>query len=171
MPVAQFETVVSYLQRQGTVRTLRTTGQDLTASYVDLQARITALQDTRIQFEQILGRATTIGDILSVESQLSDLETQIEQLQGQFNVLNNQTSYSTLTVNLTETAKPGLVIHHKQPPSGLDKAWRHARNSFTSGIEAVIGAAGGIAVFLLFAGIVLAATRLAWISYRRRTAS
>lgn len=171
LPVARFETFVAYVQHQGTVLALSTTGQDVTASYVDLQARITALQDTRTQFEQILARATTIGDILSVESQIGDLETQIEQLQGQFNVLDNETSYSTLTVDVTETPKPGVVVHPERPPSGLDRAWLHARHSFSHGIEAVLGATGGIAVFLLLAGMALAVGRLAWTSYRRRTAS
>jgi hypothetical protein len=168
VPVGRFEALVAYATGLGKVQSSSTSGQDVTASYVDLQARITALQGTRSQFEQILARATTIGDILSVENQISDLQTQIEQLQGQFNVLDNQTSYSTLTVNVAEQPKPGVVLHPPKPAGGLAKAWRHARDTFVNGVEGVISASGGIAVFLLFAGLLGWAGWYGWKVARRR---
>ena len=168
VPVASFQTLVSYVENLGTVSSVTTSGQDVTASYVDLQARITALQDARTQFEQILARATAIGDILSVESQISDTETQVEQLQGQLQVLDDQTTDSTLTVSVVQQATSAPVGHGPSRPSGLQKAWDHARHSFVHGIEAVIGALGGIAVFILFAGLALVAGRFGWRAVRRR---
>lgn len=164
VPVSSFEGMVSFVQKLGTPTSVSTSGQDVTNSYVDLQARIGSLQAARTQFEQILARATTIGDILSVENQINDLQTQVEQLQGQLNVLDDQTSYSTLTVNVSEQAKPGVVPHPAKPAGGLARAWDHARGSFVHGVEAVIAASGGIAVFLLFAGLLVGA---AWYGWRR----
>jgi len=80
-------------------------------------------------------------------------------------VLADQTSFGTLTVNLTEPGSGSLTA---TPPSGLAQAWAHARSTFTHGVEAVIGASGGVLVFLLFAGLVLLAVRLAWPVVRRR---
>lgn len=164
VPVSSFEGMVSFVQKLGTPTSVSTSGQDVTNSYVDLQARIGTLQAARTQFEQILARATTIGDILSVENQINDLQTQVEQLQGQLNVLDDQTSYSTLTVNVSEQAKPGVVPHPAKPAGGLAGAWDHARGSFVHGVEAVIAASGGVAVFLLFTGLVLGA---GWYGWRR----
>jgi hypothetical protein len=161
VPVAAFDTLVAFVQTLGSPTSVTTSGQDVTASYVDLQARIAALQGARTQFEQILARAVTIGDILSVESQISDIETQVEQLQGQLQVLSDQTSFSTLTVDVTQTAVTG-VVHPARPAGGLEKAWLHARRSFAHGVEAVVGASGGIAVFLVFAGLLALAGRLIW---------
>jgi hypothetical protein len=166
VPAHSFEALVAYAEGAGTVTSASTSGQDVTASYVDLQARISALQDTRSQFEQLLTRATAIGDILSVESQISDLQTQIEQLQGQLQVMDDQTTYSTLTVDVTERPAPGAPVRTSHP-SGLTRAWDHARHSFTHGVEAVLSATGGIAVFLLFVGLAALAGRLAWRAGRR----
>ncbi|HWE57638.1 MAG TPA: DUF4349 domain-containing protein [Acidimicrobiales bacterium] len=168
VPVAQFQNLVNYVQRLGKNLSVTTAGRDVTADYVDLQARLTALQGTRTQFEQILTQATAIPDILSVESQISDVETQIEQIQGQIQVMDQQTSYSTLTVQVSEAVAPGKVVTPPKPPSGLEKSWQHARHSFAHGVEAVIGALGGIAVFLIFAGALLLLARFGWGLVRRR---
>jgi hypothetical protein len=171
VPVASFEAVTSSVERTGTakVTSLSTSGQDVTASYVDLQARIQSLQDARTQYEQVLTRAQSIGDILSVEAQLNDLQTQIEQLQGQLDVLNNQTSYSTLTVSITERPAPGVVVKPKPAPSGLARAWARARHSFAAGVDGIVGATGGIAVFVLVVGVLALVAWAAW-RLRRRSA-
>lgn len=168
VPVKSFEAVVSDAEGTGTATSVSISGQDVTASYVDLQARIASLQDTRTQFEQVLARATAIGDILSVETQIGDLQTQLEQLQGQLQVLDDQTTYSSLTVQVSERPAPGKSGPRPGKQSGLARAWDRARHSFAHGVEAVIGATGGIAVFLLFAGLVLALGRFAWLYGRRR---
>lgn len=166
VPAGTFAAAVGFVQRLGQPTSTTTSSQDVTGQYVDLQARIQSLTDTRTQFEQILAKAQTIGDILSVEQQLSDLQTQVEQLQGQLQVLDNETTYSTLTVNAVEQgAKPAPAV---SPPSGISKAWHHARHSFARGVESVISATGGIAVFLLFAALLLVLARMAWVVVRSR---
>lgn len=167
VPVASFEVLVGDAQRLGKVTTLTTTGQDVTSQYVDLQARITSLQDARSQFEQILAKAQSIGDILSVESQIDNLQTQIEQLQGQLQVLDDQTTYSTLTVQVSEASKAAPAVAPKAP-SGLSKAWAHARHSFTHGVEAIVAALGGVAVFVLFVAALAVLVRFGWTYLRRR---
>jgi len=167
VPVARFANLLDAVRQLGTVESVNTSGQDVTSQYVDLQARIQSLQDSRSQFETILTKAYTIGDILSVENQIADLQTQIEQLQGQLQVLDDQTSYSTLTVQVAEAPKPAVVVPPVKSPSGVSKAWAHARHSFTHGIEAVIGASGGIAVFLIFAALSALVGRVGWLRWRR----
>ena len=46
----------------------------MTGQYVDLQARLTALEDSRQQYLTILAKATSIGDILSVQEQLDSIQ-------------------------------------------------------------------------------------------------
>jgi hypothetical protein len=168
VPVANFGDLVNRVQKVGTATSVSTSGQDVTSQYVDLQARIQSLTDARSQFEQIMSRAQSIGDLLSVEQQISDLQTQIEQLQGQLQVMTDQTNYSTLTVHVTEQAKKQVALKPPSPPSGISKAWAHAQSSFAHGFEAVIGALGGIAVFLFFVALIGVAARVGWVLVRRR---
>jgi len=163
VPQASFSDLLNHVEQVGKVTSESSTSTDVTGQYVDLQARIAALEATRQQFLQILAKAEAIGDILSVEEQINDLQVQIEQLQGQQRVLDDQTTYSTLSVQLSEqgaTAAPH--------PEGLSAAWDHARHSFSTGLESVVSWTGGFAVFLLCLAALGLLARLGWSVVGRR---
>lgn len=119
----------------------------------------------------MLAKAESIADILAVQAQITPLESQIEQLQGQEKVLADQTSYGTLAVTVNEVA-PAAVKHTPpappRPPSGLSRAWTHARHSFTHGLESVVSASGGIGVFLVSVLALGLVANLGWRVFRRR---
>lgn len=166
VPQASFGAVVSEVQRIGRATSLTTTSTDVTGRYVDLQARIAALQASRQQYLTIMGQATSIGDILAVQSQLDDLQSQLEQLQGQLAVLDNETTYGTLTVSLAEAG------HRPAPPqprrTGLENAWHDGIGGFVSGVEWLIRIAGTTLFVLLFLAALLVAGRWVWRASRRR---
>ena len=165
VPVNNFATVLKRAQALGRTSDLTTKATDVTGQYVDLQSRITALQDTRQQYLTILAKATTVGDVLAVQEQVNAIQSQIEQLQGQLQLLTSQTSYSTLTVTVSEgtpAPRPGPV-----PESGVVRAWHSSVGGFVSGVEGVIRIAGPLLFALLLAGVVLLGGRALWRRYQR----
>lgn len=169
VPVAAFEDTVSRARAITGVKvlSLETSGKDVTSKYVDLTARIKALKDTRATFLTLLSKATTIGETLAVQQHITDVQTQIEQLQGQRNVLANQAALSTLTVTVDQkvmtqaTPKP----HHK---SGLHKAVDRSVSRFVHGIEAIIGIIGPLLLVVLIVGFGWIAARFGYRVLRRR---
>src|SRR5437667_10243970 len=115
----------------GTVKSITTHGQDVTAQYSDIQARLTALNATRSQLLTILQKATAIGDVLAVQDRINQVQTEIEQLQGQQKVLNDQTSYAALSVDV---AQQGATQGPPPVRTGLAKAWDDSRHGFTNGV-------------------------------------
>ena len=166
VPGPAFETFAAQAESLGKPSQVTMSGRDVTSQYSDLKARLQALQSTINQLELIETRAQTIGDILAVEQQISTQQSQADQIQGQINVLDDETSYGSLSVHFLGPQKQATVV--TPPPSGISKAWDHARHSFARGVEAVIGALGGIAVFLLFSGILLGLAAAGWTALRRR---
>jgi Domain of unknown function (DUF4349) len=166
IPEASFATTVSQVQRTGHATSVSTTSTDVTGQYVDLQARITALEASRQQYLTIMAQATSIGDILSVQSQLDTLQSQIEQLQGQLSVLNDETTYGTLTVSLAEAGK--RPIPPVPPRTGLDKAWHDGIGGFVSGFEWLLRIAGTTLFVLLCLAALVALGRWGWGATRRR---
>ncbi len=167
VPQAQFAPLLAQVQKVARVTSVSSTSTDVTGQYVDLQARITALEASRQQYLTILSKATSIGDILSVQSQLDTIQSQIEQLQGELNLLDSQTTYATLTISLSAAGKappppPG-------PRSGLSTAWSDAVGGFVTGVEWLIRIAGRTLFVLLFIAALYVLGRLAWREYRRRT--
>ncbi len=167
VPVDKFETLLSKVKGTGVVTALSTTGQDVTANYVDMQARITALQASHERYLAILAHANTIGDILAVQQQIDGVQAQLDQVQGQFTLLSDQTSFGTVTIHLAEPAAVGHPSKPPAKPSGVSKAWEHARRSFARGLESVLSASGGFAVFALCVLVLGLAARTAWMVSRR----
>lgn len=163
VPQAEFQAVVAQARGLGKVSSLNSQATDVTGQYVDLQARISALEASREQYLTIMAKATSIGDVLNVQNQLDNLQQQIEQLQGQLNVLHNQTTYATLSVALTPKGVPTPV-----PESGLASAWHSAVSGFAAGFDGVVRVAGPLLFVLLLLGALVAMGRGLWHVARNR---
>ena len=165
VPQRTFAQLVTQVQQVGHATSILTSSSDVTSQYVDLQARIHSLEASRQQYLTIMTRATTIGGILAVQSQLDNLQSQIEQYQGQLNVLSHETTFATLTVMLAQKGQPIPVTHHR---SGLAKAWHDAVNGFVAGIEWLVRLSGPALFAVLLLSVLLAAGKLVWRALRRR---
>jgi hypothetical protein len=166
VPVGTFENLVAGVRGLGTVRSLSSHGQDVTAQYSDIQAKLTALSATRDQLLTILHRATAIGDVLAVQDRINDVQTQIDQLQGQQKLLDDQTSYAALSVDVAQHGAP--MPGSPTPQSGLAKAWHDAVHGFAHGVETIIGHSGTALLILLIVVALFFAVRAGWPWLRRR---
>jgi Domain of unknown function (DUF4349) len=166
VPQSAFSSVLKQVENVGHVSSVSTTATDVTGQYVDLQARLAALEASRQQYLTIMSHATSIGDVLAVQSQLDTLQSQIEQLQGQLNVLDSQTTYGSLTVSLAEAGHP--APQPVVPRSGLISAWHSGVGGFVSGFEWLIRAAGPTLFILLVTTMLVLLVRWGWRFTRRR---
>jgi len=167
VPEASFGPVVAQVQTFGKVTALTTRGTDVTGQYVDLQARIAALEASRDQYLTIMSKATSISDILAVQAQLDTLQTQIEQLQGQLQVLDSETTYGTLVVSVSERGGHPPPVHPAR--SGIASAWHGAVSGFAAALDGLIRIAGPALFVLLCLAALAVLGRLAWRGVRRRT--
>jgi hypothetical protein len=170
VPVDRFETVVQQVRDQvkngvGKVDSSSTSGQDVTASYSDVAAKIQSLTAARDRFLTILSRANTIGETLSVQQRVDSVQLQIDSLRGRLRVLQDQTSMGTLTVTVSEKAKAETKPHVQ---SGLSKSFDDAQHGFTSGVESLISHSGRGLLVLIVAAVGLVILRTGWRLARRR---
>jgi hypothetical protein len=129
VPAAQFEMALNQL-RGLSIKVLKesTTGQDVSAEYTDLQSRLNNLEATAARVRTFLDASKTVDDSLHVNSQLSDLEGQIEQIKGQMKYYEGRAAFSTVTVTLTPQAPVALPQ--------LDPAWNPLR-TFSRAVAAL----------------------------------
>ena len=80
----------------------RVTVSDVSAQFVDLEARLKNMRSTELQYLEIMKRSGSIPDVLSVTRELSKTRQSIEQLQGQLNYLSRQVALSSIHVSLKE---------------------------------------------------------------------
>ena len=164
VPAAAFEQLMTEAAKLGEVHSTSTSGQDVTAQFTDIDAQLQALNATRDQLLLVLGQASNVGDILAVQDRITQVQTQMDQLEGQKRLLTDQTSFGTLSVTLLE---PGATVAAPPPVdhgSDLGDAWHEAREHFVDGIESIVAASGSLALVVLCGGSVLL---VSWLVYRR----
>ena len=94
------------------------TSEDVTDEYVDSQSRLVSLRETERVLLELLGRADDVEDALKVQQEITELQVQIEELQGRINFLEETAAYSLLMVSLE------LSTHSMPVDVGPDDAIR-----------------------------------------------
>ena len=79
-------------------------GQDVTEEFIDIEAQLRAKKALEQQFMEIMKRANTVEEALSVQSQLATVRGEIERIEGRKRFLENQASLSTIKIRL-QTAR------------------------------------------------------------------
>lgn len=98
------------------VLSISISGDDVTEEFVDLNARLRNLEASRDRLLDLLSRADQVEDALSVNTALTDIQGQIEQIQGRMQYLQRSSALSTLTVSLqSEHVEPIVDEESWQP--------------------------------------------------------
>jgi hypothetical protein len=156
VPVDGFEAVLRELKALGTYRGERSSTQDVTNQYVDLRGQLAAWRAQERVYLRLLGRARSIGDVIAVQNQLQQVQSNIERLQGQVDHLEDQSSFSTIVLDLREPgAGPG------QPGTRLERAWATAVSGLGVMAAAALVTLVWLAPVVLLAGLVLLVVRAA----------
>lgn len=128
--------------------------QDVTAEYVDLEARLASLEQQRQRLDELAAQAESLEDLLAIESQRSEVQYQIESYTGQMNVLQDQISYSTVDVYLDEVTE--LTPQSPSFVSRVGSAFRGSWNGFVSVVQELVIGLIYLLPFLVVAAVVIA---------------
>jgi hypothetical protein len=75
-------------------------GEDVTEEFIDIEARLRAKRALEQQFVEIMKRANSVEDALSVQSQLAEVRGEIEKIEGRKRFLENQATLSTIKIRI-----------------------------------------------------------------------
>jgi hypothetical protein len=167
VPAANFDKAMVQLSQLGTVDSSASQGQDVTAQFVDLKAHMKIYLSRRKVLFGLMDKATTIGQSLTLQNQLDQVQLKIDQITGQINYINNQVAESTIKVDLHE---PGAAV--AQSPDTVDNpslghAWDRAVQGLLNVMAATLIGLGYLIPLLIIAGIVFLIVRL--VRRRRET--
>ena len=112
---------------------------DVTAQYMDVEARLENLKAQRTRLQQLQQQAETLSDLLEIESSLTEVQSQIESWQSQMDWYSNQVEQCTVYVSLSE------VKTYSPPSEGFVSRMADA---FASGWQNFAQGVQQLAVFL-----------------------
>lgn len=146
IPAKQAPAFVDAARKLGKVVEESRTTEEVTAEYVDMQARLKAAKAAEQRLVELLGNRTgKLSDVLEVERELTRVRSEIESMQGQANVILHQVNYATVKIELSEE-------YHETLRSD-SSVWHKLRNAAVSGFRNLEESIVGALVFLLDAGL------------------
>lgn len=102
VPTQKLEESVNYLRGLALKVTSESLmGKDVTDSYVDIKERLATLNKTKEKFEAILDSATKVEDILTVQRELINIQSQIDSLNGRQQAIEQNVAFTAITVYLS----------------------------------------------------------------------
>lgn len=119
-------------------------GQDVTDQYIDIETRLKTLYKTKARFEEMMEKATQIQDILTIQREIINLQSQIDSLKGQQQYYEKNAKMAKLTIYL---ATDELALPYT--PSEL---WR-PKVVFKQAVRSLISSLRKIATLLIWLGV------------------
>ncbi|MET8974986.1 DUF4349 domain-containing protein [Streptomyces sp. NPDC004539] len=141
VPVERYDDVLSALQGAGKLLNRTSKAEDVTDQVVDVASRVQSQRASVARVRELMDRATSLSDVVSLEGELSRRQADLESLLAQQASLKDRTSLATITLTLTQT--PPKAPAEDDDPGVLDAlsgGW-HAFVSVLRWIVVVLAAA------------------------------
>ncbi|MGD9606966.1 MAG: DUF4349 domain-containing protein [Leucobacter sp.] len=135
VPADRLDEAFDALGGVGTVLSQSRSASDVTTQHVDLQARVSALEESIERLTELMSGAATTSELLEAEAALSQRQQELDGLRAQLESLEGQIEQATVSVSLT--TKSAL-------PGGPDNFW----DGLVAGWNSLVSAGAGALVVI-----------------------
>ena len=150
VPASNLDALLASIDTLGEVTSSSVDAQDVAVEVIDLEARITTLEESIDRLRDLQGQAASVADLVTVESELAARQAELESLTARRDYLMRQVEMSTAYISLTTTTSgPGVTPDFL---GGLERGW----NSLISLAAGLITLGGFLTPYLLIAGAITA---------------
>ncbi len=104
VPAKHFDEFMDSSSNVGTVINKSESKDDVTASYMDIEARLKSLRTQEERLLKILEKADDLEAIIKLESALSEVRYQIENYESSKRTMDDRVSYSTVNIRIREVS-------------------------------------------------------------------
>ncbi|HEX5917067.1 MAG TPA: DUF4349 domain-containing protein [Nocardioides sp.] len=166
VPSGKFGETMTALEQVGVLRSSDRGSEDVTTQVIDTGARVRAQEASLRRVELLLADARDLKDVIWIESQLTSRQADLDSLKSQQSWLADQTSLSTITVDISTHQVIEEEPEEERPAgflAGLDGGSK-ALGALVTVLTTILGA------LLPFAAVALVLGLPVWIVVRRRRA-
>jgi hypothetical protein len=152
VPTKSYETAIQRLSDLGKRLQIHQESSDVTEQVVDVASRIESQRASLDRMRALMAKANTVGEIVSVESELTRREADLESLLAKQKNLALQTDLATLTLTVTEKGRPPAPA--EDPDRGFLAGLKGGWNAFTATFSALATALGALLPFLVLFALI-----------------
>lgn len=161
VPASELDALLAWLQAGYAVERLEVHSQDVTAEWIDLDARLGAMLATESRLVALVAeRTATLADVLAAESELARVRGEIESLAGRKRVMDNQAALGT--VRLEVAVRAPFVGGVAEPLTGeVSRAFHGSLAAMSAVGRGTVIVAAALAPWFAALGLALAACTMA----------
>ncbi|CAN5626757.1 DUF4349 domain-containing protein [soil metagenome] len=167
VPPEELDGLLAGLQQLGRRVSQTRSADDITEEYVDVEQRLATQRASLQRVRTLLSRAEDLGDVVRLESELTERQADLESLEARLRVLGDKTELATVTA--TFEPPPAAVGPH--PPAGDDRGFfvglREGWRAFTAAIAVSLTVLGAVLPFAVVAAVLWVPARLLARAVRR----
>ena len=162
VPEQSYARVMERLSGLGRVEAREEAGQDVSQEFVDLEARVRHLEAVEAQLLNLLDDTNTVAEALTVQSQLNQVQLDLEQARGRLQYLEDQVAFATISLDVRE--RQVVAAAADGGPWSIVDAWSTAAHGFVTVVGWILVAAATIAPVVILLALAFLGARFA---YRR----
>ncbi len=167
VPAERYDEFMTGVVNFGKVETVNESSEDVTTQYIDIQARITSLEEQEERLLELYDMATSVTEIMEIEAQLANVRYERESYTQQGLYLERQASMSTINLELHEEEQ--IIIRETGFFSSVAVSFFNGFDTLVDVLQgSVIGFVGFLPALILLAIIAAIIIAIIKISSRKR---
>jgi hypothetical protein len=161
VPADRLDSFLDDVSRLGTVISRQSSSEDVKQQYIDTDARLKTMRASVDRVRALMARATDIGQVVALESELARREADLEALESQMAALKDSIARSPVQVSLT--TDPSVV---KTDETGFLAGLKRGWTAFTASASVLVTVIGAVLPFAVVAALVAYPLSI-WLRRRR----
>jgi len=145
IPAEKLEDFTDDVAQISNITSTNETTDDVTLSYVATESQKIALETEQTRLLELLAKAEDMGDLLMIESRLTEVRAELEQVKSQLRLFDNLVSYGTIHLSISEVREYTVV--EEEP----ETVWERISTGFVKSLKGLWKGVTEIFVFLVVA--------------------
>jgi hypothetical protein len=141
IPAEKSEAFLNQVGEVGEIIYRSSSSEDVTTNYYDTTARLTSLNTQHERLLELLEKAQSLDDIVALNSQLTEVEYEIDRYTTMLRVYDNKVDYVTINLTLREVQQIQVVDD--------DSFWTQVKKGITGNTADVLNGLMAFVIFLI----------------------
>lgn len=155
IPADQVESFVNQVSQIANVVSSNKTVEDITLQYVSTESRMKALQTEETRLLELLAKAETMDDLLTIEKRLTEVRYELESVTSSLRVYDNRVDYATVYLSVSEVKEYTVVDDPETVGERISAGWKETVSDLKEGFEDfIVGVVVNFPYLLMWAAVI-----------------
>lgn len=150
IPAEKLDQFVNHVAGATNILSSGETTEDVTLKFIATESRIAALEAQEARVMELIAKAENLNELLTLESKLSNIRQELEEVKSQLKLYENLIDYGTVYLSIRE-AKEYTVVEEEAPT-----VWERISTGFVGSLKGVGNIITELFVFFVVASPYLA---------------